>query len=104
MSTLDYGMRSFNVSADKYSVQYEYITKKNSMAEVLLPSCQLRLMDLTGMNSEGSVDKETGEIVGRDGFFHMNACNDALKALDRCGWRQEEKLPPTYSPTLKPYT
>ena len=58
------------------------------MAEVLLPSCKLRLMNLTGFESEGSIDQQTGQIVKRDGFFHMKACNDALSALDRCGWKR----------------
>jgi hypothetical protein len=83
-----YQMRSFNVSADKYSIQHEYNTKKDNMAEVLMPSCQLRLMNLTGLEVEGSLDQNNNEIVGRDGFFHMNACNEALNALDRCGWKR----------------
>ena len=81
-------MRSFDKSAEKYNIQYDYNIKKDSMADVLLPSCQLRLMNLTGFETEGSIDQATGQIVRRDGFFHMKACNDALNALDRCGWKR----------------
>ena len=81
-------MRSFNKSTEKYTVQYEYNTKKDSMADVHLPACQLRLMNLTGIESEGSIDRPNSDLVKRDGFFHMNACNEALNALDRCGWKR----------------
>jgi hypothetical protein len=80
-------MRSFNLSAEKYSKQYEYNTKKDAMAEVLLPSCQLRLMNLTGLEGSEST-AQNGEIVNHDGFFHMKNCNEALNALDRCGWKR----------------
>ena len=36
------------------------------------------MMNLTGLESEGSVNQATGNVVQRDGFFHVNACNDAL--------------------------
>ena len=58
------------------------------MTDVLLPSCQLRLMNLTGFETEGSIDQQNGQIVERDGFFHMKSCQDALSALDRCGWKR----------------
>ena len=81
-------MRSFDKSTEKYAVQYEYNTKKDSMTDVHLPACQLRLMNLTGIESEGSIDTPNSDLVKRDGFFHMNACNEALNALDRCGWKR----------------
>ena len=81
-------MRSFNRSTEKYAVQYDYNTKKDKMTNVHLPACQLRLMDLIGVESEGSIDRPSTDLVQRDGFFHMNACNEALNALDRCGWKR----------------
>ena len=81
-------MRCFNSSAEKYGIQFDYNTRKDNMADVLLPSCQLRMMNLTGLETGATVSQETGDIVQRDGFFHMNACNEALNALDRCGWKR----------------
>ena len=81
-------MRSFDKSTEKYAVQYEYNTKKDSMTDVHLPACQLRLMNLTGIESEGSIDRPSTDLVKHDGFFQMNLCNDALNALDRCGWKR----------------
>jgi hypothetical protein len=81
-------MRSFNTSTEKYAVQYEHNTKKDNMANIHLPACQLRLLNLTGIESEGSINRPGGDLVKRDGFFHMNACREALNALDRCGWKR----------------
>jgi len=75
----------FDVYADKYGKQYDYNVKIAAMTEVMLPACQLRLMNLTGMEADAPSD---GEIVKRDGFTHMATCNDALNALDRCGWKR----------------
>ena len=58
------------------------------MLEKHLPACQLRLMNLAGIKSEGLADRPNGDLVKRDGFFHMNACNEVLNALDRCGWKR----------------
>ena len=88
-------MRSFVAESLRYKVQFDYNRLEHTRATTVMPSYQLRLMDVTGGASSGEMASSTSQgglsnntLNVRDGFFHMARLNEALNALDKCGWKR----------------
>ena len=83
-------MRSFEKASRQYETQWNHDQSMNEISNTLMPACKLRLLSVGALASHTSSD-EPQEAVGftpRDGFFHMARLNEALNALDRCGWKR----------------
>jgi len=79
-------MRSFAAAADQYAIQFNHNETQNQHATELTPACQIRLQQVI---SDPAADSSQSTQLGvRDGFFHMARLTEALKALDRCGWKR----------------
>jgi len=74
-------MRSFISESLQYKLQFDYNRLEHTRATTVMPSYKLRLMDVTGGASKNTLNV-------RDGFFHMARLNEALNALDKCGWKR----------------
>jgi hypothetical protein len=82
-------MRSFTGAADQYARQFDHNRAVDRHATQLTPACQIRLQQvLSDPEASLSQGAPSAQLGVRDGFFHMARLTEALKALDRCGWKR----------------